>query len=157
MTHLWVIQIWIIPHSKANTRIWLKWEYHIELTTWWRSRANWKKYIISLYSATTWVDRFDFFTEYRLRHVWLMYDVTCHDSYIMTHKLWVINSRIFLFPRFFGDFTLLESEKRANKYKFFFRYYDSLYESYIYESYLVLKQTVWSTIKLKKNWRLTTW
>ena len=79
-THLWVIQIWVIPHSKVNTRICLKWKDHLGLTTWWRSRANWKKYIISLYSATTWVDRFDFFTEYRLRHVWLIYDVIWHDS-----------------------------------------------------------------------------
>ena len=86
-THLWVIQIWVIPHSKANTRICLKWKDHLGLTTWWRSRANWKKYIISLYSATTWVDRFDFFTEYRLRHVWVIYDVICHDSYLMSHKI----------------------------------------------------------------------
>ena len=85
-----------------------------------------------------------------------MYD-SYMTSFIMTHILWVIKSRFFQFPRFFGDFTLLESEKRANKYKFTFRYYDSLYESYIYEWYLVLKQTVWSIIKLKKNWRLTTW
>ena len=98
-THLWVIQIWVIPHSKANTRICLKWKDHLGLTTWWRSRANWKKYIISLYSATTWVDRFDFFTEYRLRHVWLIYDVIYHDSYLMSHKI-----PIFQFPRFFGDF-----------------------------------------------------
>ena len=63
------------------------WKDYLGLTTWWCSRANWKKYIISLYSATTWVDRFDFFTEYRLRHVWLIYDVICHDSYLMSHKI----------------------------------------------------------------------
>ena len=85
-----------------------------------------------------------------------MYD-SYMTSFIMTHILWVIKSRIFQFLRFFAHLTLLGSEERANKNKFTFRYYDSLYESYIYESYLVLKQTVWSTIKLKKNWRLTTW
>ena len=42
---------------------------------------------LATFGATTWVDRFEFFTEYRLRHVWLIYDVICYDSYLMSHKI----------------------------------------------------------------------
>ena len=98
------------------------------------------------------MDRFDFFTEYRLRHVWLIYDVICHDSYLMSHKI-----PNFSISQVFWRLYVIGKQKKGKQIQIHFALLWLLYESYIYESYLVLKQTVWSIIKLKKNRRLTTW
>ena len=106
--------LWVIPELKAlHLKFWYS-DFFDDSTTWWRSRAIWKIFVVWLYVATTWSNHLKIFVVASLDFYLVRIMIKSHDSYVWVMKKQFLakNLRIFFRTGFFACYM------RSNAYSY---------------------------------------